>query len=386
VTSATSHQPLHFMGRAADSVRRARRGAIVLTMAATGLITLLAIGIDAGVVAVATGLVFAVLPVPVYLALARWIDRFEPEPRDLILFTFFWGATVAVFIALVLNTFGEVVVGRTFGREAGSIYGGSISAPVVEESAKGLALFIIFRRRRDEFNGVVDGVVYAMLVGLGFAMSENVLYYSKGAVEHGVDGALMTFVARGILTPFAHPLFTSMTGVGLGIASRATEHRTQVVAPLLGLAAAMGLHSLWNTAAAAGQAGAVYIILYVPIFILMGFLVVIARGREGKLVRRELQPELQANWLTPAELDMLSSMRGRGRATRWARRTGGGAARRALTNVQEAASEVAFARDRVERGLAPATAAAGDQRRLAEALTEFRRLTAGAGRTPEAAG
>jgi RsiW-degrading membrane proteinase PrsW (M82 family) len=385
VTSAASThpQPLHFAGRAAGDVRRARRVAIVLSMAAAGLITLLAVGADTGPVALATGLVFAVLPVPVYLAIARWVDRFEPEPRSMVLFTFFWGATVAVFIALVLNTFGEVVVGLTFGREAGSIYGGSISAPVVEESAKGLALLLIFRRRREEFNGVVDGVVYAMLVGLGFAMSENVLYYSKGAVEHGVEGALMTFVARGILTPFAHPLFTSMTGVGLGIASLATDHKTRVVAPLAGLGAAMGLHSLWNTAAAAGQAGAVYVFLFVPIFILMVILVLIARGREGKLVRRELQPEVEANWLTPTELDMLSSMRARSRMARRVRRTGGRAARRALTHVQESASELAFARDRAQRGLAPATEPADTQRRLAEALTEFRRLSAGGARTAE---
>jgi RsiW-degrading membrane proteinase PrsW (M82 family) len=315
--------------------------------------------------------------VPVYLGLARWIDRFEPEPRSMILFTFFWGATVAVFVALVLNTFGEVVVGLTFGREAGSIYGGSISAPIVEESAKGLVLLLIFKRRRDEFNGVVDGVVYATLVGLGFAMTENVLYYAQGAAKHGVEGALMTFVARGILTPFAHPLFTSMTGVGLGIASRASKRRVQAVAPLLGLGAAVGLHSLWNTAAAAGYAGVVYIALFVPIFILMVALVAIARGREGKLVRRELQPELQANWLTPAELEMLSTMRARRRAARRTRGSGGRAARRALTHVQECASELAFARDRVGRGLAPASAPAEDQRRLAAALTQFRELSAG---------
>ncbi len=360
-------------------MERARRVAIVLTMATAGLVTLLAVGADAGPVAVATGLVFAVLPVPVYLGLTRWIDRFEPEPRSMILFTFFWGATVAVFIALVLNTFGEVVVGLTFGREAGSIYGGSISAPVVEESAKGLALFLIFRRRRDQFNGIVDGVVYATLVGLGFAMTENVLYYSKGAVEHGVDGALMTFVARGILTPFAHPLFTSMTGVGLGIASRASNRRVQVVAPLLGLGAAMGLHSLWNTAAAAGYAGVVYILLFVPIFILMIVLAAIARGREGKLVRRQLEPEVQANWLTPAELQTLSSIRARHRAARAARLAGGRPARRALTTVQESATQLAFARDRVARGLVPATEPAEDQRRLAAALTEYRGLSTGPG-------
>ena len=377
MTSAASPQPLHFVGRAAGDVRHARRVAIVLGMAAAGLITLLAVGLDTSPVALATGVVFAVLPVPIYLGIARWVDRFEPEPRSMVLFAFFWGATVAVFIALVLNTFGEVVVGLTFGREAGSIYGGSISAPVVEESAKGLAIFLIFKRRRSEFNGIVDGVVYAMLVGLGFAMSENVLYYSKGAVEHGVEGALTTFVARGILTPFAHPLFTSMTGLGLGIASLATSRRTQVVAPLAGLGAAMVLHSLWNTAAAAGQAGAVYVFLYVPIFILVAILVLVARAREGKLVRRQLQPEVAANWLTPAELDMLSSMRARQRMARRVRSSGGRPARQALTEVQESASELAFARDRAQRGLAPATEPADNQRRLAEALTEFRRLSAG---------
>src|SRR4051794_41262606 len=98
-------------------------------MAAAGLITLLAVGADTGPVPLATGLVFAVLPVPIYLAIARWIDRFEPEPRSMVLFTFFWGATVAVFIALVLNTFGEAVVGPPLRRGAGAVYRGGASPP-----------------------------------------------------------------------------------------------------------------------------------------------------------------------------------------------------------------------------------------------------------------
>src|SRR3954451_20965796 len=136
-------------------------------MAAAGLVTLLAVGLEAGPVALATGLVFALLPVPGYPGVTRWIARFEPEPRSMILFAFFWGATVAVFIALVLNTFGEVVVGLSFGGGAASIYGGAISAPVGEESAKGLALLWVYKRRRQEFNAPADGVVYAVLVGLG---------------------------------------------------------------------------------------------------------------------------------------------------------------------------------------------------------------------------
>jgi RsiW-degrading membrane proteinase PrsW (M82 family) len=333
-------------------------------------------------VALLTGLVFAVLPVPIYLGLTRWIDRFEPEPRSMVLFTFFWGATVAVLIALVLNTFGEVVVSLNFGREAGALYGGSISAPVVEESAKALALLIVFRRRRSEFNGVVDGLVYAVLVGLGFAMTENILYYSKGAIEHGVQGALPVFVARGILTPFAHPLFTSMTGLGLGIASRATDHWVRIAAPLAGLGGAIVLHSIWNTAAATGYTAVVYMLLFVPIFTGMLILTATARMREARLVARQLEPEVLAHWLSPGELAMLSSIRARRRAARAARRAGGRPARRALTHVQETASELAFARDRAARGLAPATEPAEDQRRLAEALTDYRGLSAGAPSTP----
>src|SRR4051794_41945947 len=98
-------------------------------MAAAGLVTLLAVGAESGPVALATGLVFALLPVPIYLGLTRWIDRFEPEPRSMILFTFFWGATGAVFIALVRNTFGEVVVSLSFVGDAGPSYVGACCAP-----------------------------------------------------------------------------------------------------------------------------------------------------------------------------------------------------------------------------------------------------------------
>ena len=120
----------------------------------------------------------------------------------------------------------------------------------------------------------------------------------------------------------------------------------------------------------------VYFLLFVPIFIALVILVATARMREGKLIGRELEPERQANWLSPAELAMLSSIRARRRAARAARRAGGKPARNALANVQEAASELAFARDRVRRGLAPASEPADCQRQLAQALTEYRGIGA----------
>src|ERR1043166_8892696 len=75
-----------------------------------GLIVLLFIGTETGLVELMIGMVCAILPVPIYVMLLLWIDRYESEPLWMLMTTFFWGALVAVFIALLLNTFNERVV------------------------------------------------------------------------------------------------------------------------------------------------------------------------------------------------------------------------------------------------------------------------------------
>src|SRR3712207_4063708 len=221
-------------------------------MVLTGLLVLVIAGLETGPVAFAFALALAVAPVPFYVALVLWIDRFEPEPVRMIALTFAWGATIAAFAAIIVNTVGEVIVSDQLGTEAAELYGYSISAPIVEETAKGAVLFGLFWLYRREFNGVIDGIVYAGLVGLGFAMTENVLYYGRGAGGEGVVGAAVTFFVRGILSPFALPIFTARTGIGLGIAATTRNPGLRVGAPLAGLGAAILLHSLWNTSAGAG--------------------------------------------------------------------------------------------------------------------------------------
>src|SRR5207342_2496542 len=115
---------------------------------------------------------------------------------------------------------------------------------------------------------VLDGMVYAAMVGLGFAMTENVLYYSHAAVHGGVPLAA-TFFMRGVLAPFTHPVFTCMTGIGLAIAATTPRHWLRVAAPAAGLLAAILLHSLWNTSATVEDGAAfvgVYFLLMVPLF------------------------------------------------------------------------------------------------------------------------
>jgi protease PrsW len=339
----------------ARTLRAVLLAALGLAMLAAGFIVFAVAGLESGPVAFGLAVVLAVLPVPVYLALVLFIDRYEAEPVRMIVLTFAWGATIAALVAIVLNTVGEVVVSEQLGRRAAEIYGYSISAPIVEEVAKGLVLFGIFWLHRREFNGVIDGVVYAALVGLGFAMTENVLYYGRGAAEEGIVGAIGTFVVRGLMSPFAHPIFTAMTGIGLGIAATARPGPVRVVAPLAGLAAAIVLHSVWNTAAGSGLFLGVYVLIMLPLFVVLLGVVLFALRREGRVIERQL-----TGTLPPGEVRALSSLGERRRRRREAARRGGRPARRRMAELQHTAAELAFQRQQVERGVI-----AGDRLALA---------------------
>lgn len=322
-----------------------------LGMGLSGLVVLAAIGVEADPVVVALAILLAATPVPLLAAGVLWLDRFEPEPPRALIFTFAWGATVACLVALVLNTAGEAVVGSNLGADAAEIYGGSISAPVVEEAAKGVAIWLVIRRRR-ELDGILDGIVYAGMVGLGFAMTENVLYYTRGAVEDGIEGALATFVVRGVLSPFAHPVFTAMTGIGFGVAARTQRRWLRAVAPWTGLGLAMALHSLWNTSTLGGSTFlGVYLLVMVPIFFAILLVARLDRRRQVRVLRRHLPAYVEAGWLTPDEAAMLTDLEARRRARRHSRAVGGRRERRRVADLQLLATELAFLRDRRERGL-----------------------------------
>ncbi|MGI8592921.1 MAG: PrsW family glutamic-type intramembrane protease [Solirubrobacteraceae bacterium] len=361
------------------TISRALLVGAVLLFAFLGGLTLLFIGVETGPVAFGVAVVLAFLPVPFYLALTLWVDRNEREPTWMIVLTFFWGACVAVFIALILNSVGELVVAELAGEDVGALYGFSVSAPVVEESSKALILFIIFRRFRPEFNGVLDGIVYATIVGLGFAATENVLYYGRGITEDLDDGQLFSsddigvslgvFIVRGIFSPFAHPLFTAMTGIGLGIASQATKGSTRFWAPVLGLAAAMFLHSLWNTSAIFGVAFLlVYLFILVPLFVGMLFVIRGTLKRERRTIGHYLAYDVQQGALSPAELYVLTEGRLRKRALKESERVGGKPGRKLRRAFHQAASELAFLRERIARGILPWESGSAEQHQRYEAV------------------
>ncbi|HKO60539.1 MAG TPA: PrsW family intramembrane metalloprotease [Pyrinomonadaceae bacterium] len=327
----------------------------ILAAALLGLLVLFLIGVETGPVALLIGLVSATLPVPIYLLLVLWIDRYEAEPYWMLVTAFFWGALVAVFFAFVLNTASAIAVALMSGdASAGEAFGAVVSAPIVEETAKALILFIFFFWKKDEFDGVIDGIVYAAMAGLGFAMTENIQYYGRAVMEGGGETLTLVFVLRGFLAPFSHPLFTSMTGIGLGLARQSTNTAVKFLTPIVGLGAAISLHAIWNGSAVLfGGPGFLltYVFLMVPAFFIMFVVIALALRREGQIIREHLAPDLHGGLLTAEEYAQLCTIRGRMGSSYNAFSRGGFRHWRTSRELNQMASELAFHRSRVARGI-----------------------------------
>lgn len=320
---------------------------IAFVLVASALATLVVIGLSTGPAGALVGLVLALLPVYPVAATLLWLDRLENEPRSLLFFAAAWGASAAVVIALVLSIGTMVVTGAS--EESSAI----LIAPVVEEVAKGLAVVGVLLIRRREFDGVVDGIVYAGMAGLGFAFAENILYLGSAFIEGGLPSAIGTFVGRGVMGPFAHPMFTAAFGIGVGLAVRTRNPFGRFAFPLLGLLVAMGLHALWNSLALGADFLLGYAVIQVPIFLAFVAFAVAARRREERLIERHLQTYVASGWITAAEHAMLSTAPARRQARDWAGRTAGRTGAQAMRDFQELASEVAFLRERMEHRAAP---------------------------------
>ena len=267
-----------------------------------------------GSVASAVGLVLALIPLTIVFLGVHMIDRWEPEPKRLVAFAILWGAVAAVGLTLLVDT-GLTLLFDIRSEEFTAV----VQAPIVEEVWKGLGVFLIFLLARRAFDGPVDGVVYGALVGAGFAFSENIQYFGLSLIEGGGEQLTVTFVVRGLLSPFAHAMFTAMTGFAIGLVARRHGSASAAFgAGALGLVGAILLHALWNGSATFADFFGLYFTLQVPLFI--GFILVIValRREEARLTRGRLEEYAAAGWFTPEEVTMLATPAGRKVGLAWA--------------------------------------------------------------------
>jgi RsiW-degrading membrane proteinase PrsW (M82 family) len=324
---------------------------------------------------VVVGGIMAFIPLAIVLFGLRWIDRWEPEPRSALLFAFLWGAGVSVVLALLVDAEIQSMIASTGGDPAAfEFVGAAVQAPIVEEFGKGLGVLLIFWFGRRHFDGPVDGIVYAAAVAAGFAFTENIQYFGIALAESGgsLSGVGEIFVIRGLMSPFAHVMFTAFTGLALGIAARRTNGAVGIVFFLLGLLPAILLHAFWN-----GSLFFVYdfygyyALIQVPIFLMIVGLVVALRRAEAALTRQRLSEYAAAGWFAPEEVTALATPAGRRTAMAWAGPRGLG---RVMKRYIRDATRLAFARHRIVTGRAHIGAQADESALLASILDSRRAL------------
>jgi protease PrsW len=258
-------------------------------------------GVGPGVALVGT--ISAIIPASFYLAVFLWLDRYDPEPPGKLIFAFVWGAVIAVFISAIANSFVEFAFGEPWAV--------IVSAPIVEEGAKGLCVLIVVLFFRDDFDSVVDGIVYAGVVALGFATVENIEYYGRSLISGGAGGLVGTLFLRGVLSPYAHVLFTCMTGIGFGIGRETHNKALKVAAPVIGYSIAVFLHALWNSLATL-KGGRFFFIGYflieAPIFFAFLGVIIYLVHREGRILKQALAMEVKRGLITQNHLDIAISV------------------------------------------------------------------------------
>ncbi len=313
--------------------------------ALVGLAGGLAISLGAGDPAGAgLSIFFAIIPLPLLWFAYWWLDRYEPEPRRYKFAAFVWGGVVAVAIALIL----QIIIQETWNLSDETM--ASIVAPATEEPAKCVFLLLTFLRLRRVIDGFLDGLVYAGLVGIGFAFIENIGYYAASYLGSpdikvaGAAGVTVTFVVRGVFSPFAHPLFTSAFGIAIGIALARKSRFAKTAVLTLGLAVSMGLHALWNGSLSFGD-GTGFFLVYLALGVVLlgvGILAIVVRVRQVRILEQSLTYVAERGWIHPAEIPYLSRFAYRKAARRHAKQNHGRIAGRIVRRYQRLATEMAF--------------------------------------------
>ncbi|MGA0568705.1 PrsW family intramembrane metalloprotease [Rathayibacter sp. KR2-224] len=353
---------------------RTRTAVIVWTIIGLVLLTQLLVVVFAYLVLalgpelVAISALLALVPLAIVLMAATWIDAWEPEPWAAKAFAFLWGAAAAITIALLFDIGQRVFTPIP----ESSVLSAVVRAPLVEESAKGAALLILVFAVRRTFDGPIDGIVYAAFTAGGFAFVENIQYFGTALHDGGASQAATVFVLRALFSPFAHVLFTSCTGLALGLAARRRGVIGVLGAFVVGVVAAATLHAVWNLAGYLGFWG-VYLFFEFPIFVVAVVTVVLLRVREQHLTRDRLAEYGRAGWFTFDEVALFGTRAGRRSIRRWARTKGGDAPSIVRSMVRDT-TRLAIDRQRIITDAADAGTAAEESVLLGRITASRNRL------------
>ena len=180
-------------------------------------------------------LLLAIAPVTIVVFYIYFKDKFEKEPIGFLFKNFILGATVSIVITAILGLIAARIIPLT---NATSVFQQFLKAFFVVALVEEFSKYIIVRfyaQRNKEFNEPFDGIVYAVMVSMGFAGLENVLYVFQYGVATGITRAFTAVPA--------HATFGILMGYFMGKA-KFSENRIKL--NLTGLLLATLFHGAYD--------------------------------------------------------------------------------------------------------------------------------------------
>ena len=180
-------------------------------------------------------LLLAIAPVTIVILYIYFKDKFEKEPIGFLFKNFLLGATVSIILTAILGSLGGRLIPLT---NETSIIQQFLQAFIVVALVEEFSKYIIVRfyaQRNIEFNEPFDGIVYAVMVSMGFAALENVLY----VFQYG----FATGVTRAFTAVPAHATFGILMGYFMG---KAKFSKNKVILNLTGLILATLFHGAYD--------------------------------------------------------------------------------------------------------------------------------------------
>jgi len=254
-----------------------------------------------------------------------WLDRYDREPLGMVAAAFGWGALAAPALATVTETIALGILGPHYGR----LLGGTLVAigigPLAEEGWKAVGLLAVVALSR-EFDNPTDGLVYGTAVGLGFAMTENLLYELSAAAAGDLHRLLTLVLGRTLITAGIHALCSAALGGMLGFAVLAGGWVRRFGLVLTGLVGAVALHGAWNTAVTAAvvardpRGTAVMVATVMALYLCYIVLLAVLLHGEHRILQVQLAEEVELGVLPGWVGEVLPFYRRRIRSTWWPER------------------------------------------------------------------
>lgn len=317
----------------------------------------------------------------VYFLIFWLLDRIRPTSWAMRFLALGWGACVSTYVSMIVNSWaGNLMMVQGAGDPAAASRPAVFAAPFVEEVAKASILFLLAILARYRLVSPPQMLSLAGLSAIGFAFTENILYYFRAKVYSSVvasagdsDQAVRQLaLLRGVFTSFGHPVFTTMTGIGLIVALRSRSKWVRIVAPLAGFSCAALGHMLFNGFASIMTDNSQQLYLMIVGWgIVIVLLVTYIRHllKECRRIRARLGDYAIMGWLTQRDTEVFSHLWWRTKLI-WAGAFRGRQVFRGTIRMQRAMTELAYLRDQMTLGVVDAI---GDQR-AHELIGEIREL------------